>query len=210
VRTWITLLAAFGLSATSCGAGSPSSYSWHGFDEATGQTVTIPQGAMPSGQSFTGVYRSPQIGDINLSQTGDAVIGAYEYDRGDCHVRATLEGSTTGNLFRFHWSEDHRQCGRMALVTGRGYFLIATETTGETQRARLWGRWGYQNDDRSGGPWTAFKIPGRQPVLPQSQGGGGEGSSGGESDAGTSGSGDNSSGGSSGTPSGSGDGLGGI
>lgn len=155
------------------GCGGPQraqSYVWEGLDEATSQRVSIRQGPMPSNHTFTGVYRSPQIGDLELVQTGDAVVGRYEYDRGSCHVTARVEGTATGNLLRFNWREDHRVCGRIAPVVGRGYFLYHVERAGDIERGRLFGRWGYGEDDHQGGPWVAFKIMDRQPSMLENQG----------------------------------------
>ena len=69
-------------------------------DEIPERQMNVRQGPMPSGHSFSGVYRSPQIGDIDIVQTGDSVVGRYEYDRGSCHVVARLEGSANGNASR--------------------------------------------------------------------------------------------------------------
>lgn len=162
-----TVLMAVAVMAVSCGGQQASSYVWNDVDEASGQRVNVAQGAMPAGQSFTGVYRSPQIGDIEMVQTGDSIVGQYEYDRGSCHVRAHIEGNVSGNLMRFNWREDHRPCGRIQPVIGRAYFLYHLEETDGVARGRLFGRWGYQEDDHSGGPWTAFKQMGRQPTMQQ-------------------------------------------
>ena len=158
--------------AVGCGGGqqSNSSYSWVGLDEGTGTNVSLSQGAMPANHTFTGVYRSPQIGDIEIVQTGDSNVGRYEFDRGSCHVRGRLEGSASGNLFRFTWTEDHRECGRIEPVRGRGYFLYHVEEA-ESPRGRLFGKWGYREDDHGGGAWTAFKIAGRQPRMLEDQSG---------------------------------------
>ncbi|MEI8255672.1 MAG: hypothetical protein WCJ30_08375, partial [Deltaproteobacteria bacterium] len=104
-----TVLMALAVMAVSCGGQqAAASYVWNDLDEATGQRLNLTQGAMPAGQTFTGVYRSPQIGEIQIVQTGDAIVGQYEYDRGSCHVRARIEGTASGNLLRFNWREDHR------------------------------------------------------------------------------------------------------
>lgn len=155
-----------GTSATSCGPQrGPRSYAWSGLDESNGQNVTVSQGPMPTDETFTGVYRSPQIGDLELVQTGSALTGRYEYDRGSCHVTATLEGTVEGNVAQLRWTENHRPCGRIAPVVGRAYFLYMLETTANVTRGRLFGRWGYNDDDREGGPWMAFKLPNRTPRM---------------------------------------------
>ncbi len=187
-----TVLAGLAMMALSCGGRQASSYVWTDVDESSGQRMNLSQGAMPAGQTFTGVYRSPQIGDIEIVQTGDSVAGRYEYDRASCHVRARIEGTVSGNLLRFNWREDHRPCGRIQPVIGRAFFIYHLEETDGIQRGRLFGRWGYQEDDQSGGSWTAFKQMNRQPTM---EGGGGDtsgGAAGGSND--TSGSGTGSTG----------------
>jgi hypothetical protein len=168
MSTVMILTAALGCS----GSQQPSSYVWRGRDDATGQNVSHQQGQMPAGHDFTGVYRSPQIGDVQIVQTGQHIVGTYDYDRANCHVTARFEGSVTGNLAKFSWREDHRACGRLAPITGKGFFLYVVETTqqGDTeiQRGRIFGRWGLGDDDgkgRSDNPWVAFKIPGRTPEI---------------------------------------------
>jgi hypothetical protein len=200
-----TVLMALAVMAISCGGQQASSYVWNDVDEASGVRMSLSQGAMPTGQTFTGVYRSPQIGDIEMVQTGDSIVGQYEYDRGSCHVRARIEGTVSGNLLRFNWREDHRPCGRIQPVIGRGYFLYHLEETDGVARGRLFGRWGYQDDDHSGGPWTAFKQMNRQPTMMQDTDGGTPDNSGGaagSSGGSTSGSGSSESGGSGGSNSG--------
>lgn len=165
-RASFALLAALSLAASGC-ASRPQAhaYVWNGLDEASGQNMRVEQGPMPENGSFTGVYRSPQIGDVEMVQTGNAVVGRYEYDRGSCHVTARFEGTAEGNLLRLRWTENHRPCGRIAPVVGRAYFLYMIETTGDLQRGRIFGRWGYDNDDQQGGPWLGFKLPNRTPHM---------------------------------------------
>jgi hypothetical protein len=124
-----TVLIGLAVMAFSCSGTQSSGYQWNDVDEATGQRMNITQGPMPTGQTFTGVYRSPQIGDIEIVQTGDSVAGRYEYDRASCHVRATIEGTVQGNLLRFNWREDHRPCGRIQPVIGRAFFFYHLEET---------------------------------------------------------------------------------
>ena len=139
-----TLGVLIGLAIIGCG-GSQSgsgSNSWVGHDDATGHDVNITQGPLPAGQTFTGVYRSAQIGDINVVQTGDSILGRYEYDRADCHVLGRLEGSASGNLFRFSWREDRRACGHIEPLSGRGYFLPCHGRHGRHEPATIVGQVG--------------------------------------------------------------------
>jgi hypothetical protein len=142
---------------------------WVGQDTMTGRQVNAHQGPMPSGETYTGFFRSTLLGDINLQQTGDAVIGDYEYDRGSCHVLGHLEGTTTGNLLRFSFREDKRQCGYPTPVVGRGFFLMETSQEGEVHRVHVYGQIGLGDSDRGDGEVSAIKVPNREPVLRSQQ-----------------------------------------
>jgi hypothetical protein len=178
------------VAVAACSGASSRSFDLQFNDTANDNTpVRLHQGAMPQGFAWTGVYQSPQIGQIDLVENGDAIIGRYEYDRGSCHVVARIEGTRTGNLMRFRWTEDHRPCGRIEPVTGHGYFLFWTDT--DNARGRMDGEWGYGEEDRGNGHWSGFQLRGRRPSV----GGAPESSSGGEGSGGSgsgSGSGDGS------------------
>jgi hypothetical protein len=146
----------------------------------TGRQVNLSPGPMPSGETFSGFYRSQLMGDINMQQTGDAVVADYEYDRAQCHVLGHLEGTVQGNLLRFAWREDKRQCGFQTPVTGRGYMLYDVSQEGEVRRGHLYGHIGLNDADRGDGELAAVKVPGRDPVLRSQQSSGGEGSGEGE------------------------------
>ncbi|MEI8257837.1 MAG: hypothetical protein WCJ30_19350, partial [Deltaproteobacteria bacterium] len=78
-------------------------------------------------------------------------------------------------------------CGRIQPVIGRGFFLYQLEQTDAITRGRLFGRWGYAEDDHSGGSWIGFKELNRQPTMSTdsgdagapAEGAGGTGGSGG-------------------------------
>ncbi len=175
-----------------CGGRQQQGFTWVGQDTMTGRQVNLAQGVMPSGTTYTGFFRSTLMGDINLQQTGDAVIGDYEYDRGSCHVNGHLEGTTSGNLLRFSFREDKRQCGYPTPVIGRGYMLIDTSQEGEVHRVHLYGHIGLGENDRGDGEVSGILVPNREPVLRSQQQSGGEGSGTGEGDGSGTGSGSGS------------------
>ena len=99
----VLLLASMGLALAGCGGGG----------------VSIAEGPMPSGGSFTGVWHSPQYGRMQMVQTGSSVIGEYEKDE----RTGRIQGTARGNVMRFEWSEEREMVAGVPLRTrGRGYF----------------------------------------------------------------------------------------
>lgn len=161
--------------ATNCARPQATTFEWVGQDTMTGRQVNLRAGPMPSGDSFSGFYRTTLMGDVNLQQTGDAVIGDYEYERGSCHVLGHLEGQAQGNLFRFNWREDKRACGFQSPVIGRGFMLLEQTQEGGMARSHIYGEIGLQAADRGDGTVLGVKVPGREPVLRSQGSSGGEG-----------------------------------
>jgi hypothetical protein len=152
-----------------------------------GSGVSIPEGPMPEGGSFTGVWHSPQYGEMHLVQTGSQVVGEYTKDE----RRGTIQGTVQGNVLRFEWTEQRELIqGRPVTTRGRGYFRYAIDDAGDHN---ILGRWGIDDDNHSGGEWNAVRDRRRQPRL-RSQGGVAPGerniqefdTAGGESDSGRS------------------------
>ena len=145
-------IAAFGCSS---GGRRNVNYAYHADqDPVTNEPAHVTQGAMPSGESFTGSYHSPQIGDVFLDQAGESVTGTYEYDRAACHATGRVEGRVTGNLLRFSWTESQAECGRLQPLTGHGYFLFWKDSA---ENGRINGEWGVGEDEAGGGPWSATR-----------------------------------------------------
>lgn len=161
--------------AAGCRQQASQGFTFSGQDLMTGRQVNVQPGPMPSGEMFTGFYRSQLMGDINMQQTGDAVVADYEYDRAQCHVLGHFEGTVEGNLLRFSWREDKRACGFQTPITGRGYMLYDVSQEGEVRRGHLYGEIGLNDSDRGDGQLMAVKVPGRDAVL-RSQQSSGEGS----------------------------------
>ncbi len=146
-----------------------------------GGRANISPGTMPAGETFTGVWHSPQYGEMQLVQTGNSVVGEYVHDE----RRGRIQGTATGDLLRFEWSESRELVsGRPNTTRGRGYFRFQV---GEDNDRYLVGEWGHDSNETGGGPWRAVRDRRRRPSL---SGGDAAGSSGGESSGGGGGGGD--------------------
>lgn len=138
-----------------------------------GGSVSVAEGPMPEGGSFTGVWHSPQYGRMEMVQTGSNVVGAYIKDERS----GRIQGTASGNLMRFQWSEEREMVAGHPITTrGRGYFLYAIGDDGDHY---IRGRWGLDSDDSEGGEWNAARDRRARPNLNPD---GTSGSSGGEED----------------------------
>ena len=162
--------------------------------------ANVSPGPMPDGETFTGVWHSPQYGEMQLVQTGNSVVGEYvHYER-----RGRIQGTVTGDLMRFEWTERRELvAGRPNTTRGRGYFRFQV---GDDNDRYIVGEWGHDDSETGGGPWRAVRDRRRRPSLAGGAGGTSGGSTAG--DEGESNSGDEFPGGSSGDafPGGSGSG----
>lgn len=126
---------------------------------AGGGRANVSPGAMPSGATFTGVYSSPQYGEIHMIQTGAQVVAEYSHDE----RRGRIQGTAQGNLLRFEWTDTRELVvGRPNVTRGRGYFQY---TRGEDNSDYLVGEWGHENNETGGGPWRAVRLRNRQPSI---------------------------------------------
>lgn len=126
---------------------------------ACGGGVSIPEGPMPQGGSFTGVWHSPQYGEMHMVQTGNSVVGEYTKDE----RRGRIQGSVRGNVMRFEWSEEREMVAGHPITTrGRGYFRYAIGQDGDHY---VQGEWGHDENMAGGGPWNAVRDRRRQPQL---------------------------------------------
>lgn len=135
-----------------------------------GSGPEIVAGTMPSGGTFTGVYFSPQYGEMNVIQNGSAVIGEYKQDE----RTGKIQGEASGDLMKFEWVE------RKALVSnraqesrGHGYFRYKIDK-GNGDHV-LQGEWGI-GDGMTGSPWNAVKSKRKQPKLSHDKTSGGDSS----------------------------------
>ncbi len=125
-----------------------------------GAGVNIAEGPMPQGGSYTGVWHSPQYGEMHMTQTGEEVTGEYRKDERS----GRLQGRVQGNVMHFEWSEERELvAGRPVVTRGRGYFRYAI---GEDGDHYIRGEWGVDGSNRGGGEWNAVRDRRRrQPTL---------------------------------------------
>ena len=117
-------------------------------------------GPMPEGGDFSGVYHSPQYGDMNLIQSGNSVIGEFKKDERD----GRINGSVEGNLMRFDFVERRALVSNRPMETkGKGYFRYMIDPA--TKEHVLKGEWGLDDNMTGGGPWNAWKSLRSKPRL---------------------------------------------
>lgn len=115
---------------------------------------------MPAGGSFSGVWFSPQYGEMHILQTGSAAVGRYTKDE----RQGRLQGNIEGDVMRFEWTEQRELIvGRPVETKGHGYFRIVKDEAEDTWK--VIGEWGNDAAERGGGPWTAVKSKTRKPEI---------------------------------------------
>ncbi|HJL19275.1 MAG TPA: hypothetical protein RMH99_26660 [Sandaracinaceae bacterium LLY-WYZ-13_1] len=121
--------------------------------------VNVDEGPMPEGGSFTGVWHSPQYGEMHMVQTGQQVVG--EYTKDERHGR--IQGTVRGNVMRFEWTEEREMvAGRPTTTRGRGFFRYAIGDDGDHY---IQGRWGHDDEMTGGGPWNAVRDRRAEPQI---------------------------------------------
>ncbi|MGE0786846.1 MAG: hypothetical protein AB7S26_14335 [Sandaracinaceae bacterium] len=129
------------------------------FPGCGGGGVNVPEGPMPSGGSYTGVWHSPQYGTMQIVQTGNNVVGEYEKDE----RTGRIQGTVHGNVLRFEWTESRELVpGRPTITRGRGYFRY---TIGEDGVHYIEGEWGVDDNASGGGEWNAYRDRRARPQL---------------------------------------------
>lgn len=131
-----------------------------------GGRANVSPGTMPAGQTFTGVWHSPQYGEMQMVQTGSQVVGEYVQDE----RRGRIQGTVQGDLLRFEWSERRELvAGRPIVTRGRGYFRFVV---GDDRDYYIVGEWGHDDNETGGGPWRGVRDRRRRPRLSTDTGGG--------------------------------------
>jgi hypothetical protein len=124
-----------------------------------GSGVSVEEGPMPEGGSYTGVWHSPQYGEMHMVQTGQQVVGEYTKDE----RQGRIQGTVRGNVMRFEWSEQRELVAGNPITTrGRGYFRYAI---GEDGDHYIRGEWGHDDEMTGGGPWNAVRDRRAEPRL---------------------------------------------
>ena len=145
-RALIALVALLAIAASGCGGDGV-------------RHANVSAGAMPDGQTFTGVWHSPQYGEMQVVQTGSHIVGEYVRDE----RRGRIQGTAQGDLFRFEWQEERELIrGRPTTTRGHGYFQFQIGGDGDSY---LVGEWGHDDNETGGGPWRAARDRRRRPHL---------------------------------------------
>jgi hypothetical protein len=135
-----------------------SALALHGCGGAPKHVIQV--GPMPDGGSFTGVWFSPQYGEMHIEQNGSSAIGRYSRDERS----GRIQGSVEGDVMRFEWTESRELIvGRPTETKGHGYFKIVKHADDDTWN--LDGRWGTDESEHNGGPWTAVRSKTRRPEV---------------------------------------------
>jgi hypothetical protein len=120
----------------------------------------IKPGPMPENGTFTGVYFSPQYGEMHMVQNGNAVVGKYKKDERS----GKIQGEADGDVMRFEWTEYKAMVSnRPQQSRGHGYFRYMVDASNGDHLLK--GRWGLNDDDNTGGEWSAYKSKKGEPDL---------------------------------------------
>jgi hypothetical protein len=122
-----------------------------------GSNPALTAGTMPPDASFTGVYFSPQYGEMHLTQNGSSVVGEFTKDERS----GKLQGEAQGDLLRFQWRESKAMISNRPQETrGYGYFRYMIDASNGDHILK--GRWGLKPDNFEGGEWNAYKSRARK------------------------------------------------
>lgn len=114
--------AAFAVTLAIALAACTSAPAFNGVDVQTGQTVAPVPAPLRPGQSFSGSYLSPELGELELFQEGEHVEGTYVGHLCACTVFGRLAGDVDGNLARVRFIERLTACGPERELQGDGFF----------------------------------------------------------------------------------------
>jgi hypothetical protein len=118
------------------------------------KTANIPQGDMPSGAKWDGVYYSELYGNLHLVTSSGKVKGKWERPHRD--KWGEIEGEANGDVFRFSYAEYTRGLvGPNSKREGKGYFKYK-RPAGDNVDDDIVGEIG-TGDNEVGDPWEAKK-----------------------------------------------------
>ena len=125
-----------------------------------GEMADVKPGPMPAEGNFTGVYFSPQYGEMHLVQNGTAVVGKYKKDERS----GSIQGEADGDVMKFEWKELKAMVSnRPSETIGHGYFRYMVDPANGDHVLK--GRWGLDDSDTNGGEWNAYKSRKMEPDL---------------------------------------------
>lgn len=123
-----------------------------------GGPAGVKSAPMPEGGNWSGVYYSPQYGEMHLVQNGSAVMGRYKKDERSGDV----QGEADGNLLTFEWVEYKAMVSNRPQETkGHGYFQYMVDPNSGDHVLK--GRWGIGDSDTNGGEWNAYRARNKEP-----------------------------------------------
>jgi hypothetical protein len=125
------------------------------------QATNIPQGEMPTGETWNGVYYHPVYGFLHMTEEGSNVIGRWKRANGDAW--GELSGTSKGNVLHYTWKE-HKigLVGPAAESHGKGFFVYKRGK--EEGLYELDGQFGVDQDE-VGSDWHCVKQQRMTPDL---------------------------------------------
>ncbi|MCU0690563.1 MAG: hypothetical protein MUF54_04110 [Polyangiaceae bacterium] len=148
----LTLVFAVPTAVCACGGGSQHP-----------KMAAVKPGNMPSGASWDGVYYNAIWGYLHIVTDGGKFRARWK--RADESAFGEMDGTITGDVARFDWSE-HKvgMVGQSATTKGKGYFRY-TRPEGDNVDDMLLGQWGLEDAEVGGGEWDAIKQRNLRPNL---------------------------------------------
>lgn len=119
----------------------------------------VPQGQMPEGGEWKGVYYNTNLGFLHITESGGAIQGAWRTTAGD--KWGELYGEAKGDLLRYSWTERKiGVVGPSAESKGKGYFKYHLGKEGEAHELK--GEWGL-GENEIGQSWDCIKQTNQEP-----------------------------------------------
>jgi len=116
-----------------------------------GSSKSIQAGEAIPGLKLSGKWFSPEFGDLDIVHAGQNVQGTYADRRGPDH-NGRFRGHLKGDLVRLEWIKPGNAAAAIMPRRGRAWLRVSRDGL------RLTGRWGFEQSDTDGGPWTAEKV----------------------------------------------------
>jgi hypothetical protein len=123
-------------------------------DKPEPKVANVPQGEMPQGASWTGVYFNPTYGNLHIIEAGGSIQARWK--KTDESAWGELNGPVSGNVVHYEWIEHKAgMVGPSATTKGKGYFIYK-RPAGDDVDDTLEGEYGL-NDKEHGSKWDCVK-----------------------------------------------------